>query len=127
MRAAHIKLASGPFLAALNLVRMRYGEQQGQVLVGLNAVFVCRTARPASDSRDFGLDPPGLCQPWSGASWHTNRRGRNRRHADGRGCHGTRATRTPCVARMASLAERLKTGGVGQKTVDGIVDVRKQE
>ena len=44
---------------------------------------------------------PELCQPWSGASWHTNRRGRNRRHADGRGCNGTRATRTPCVARMA--------------------------
>ena len=31
----------------LNLVRMRYGEQQGQVLVGLHAVFVCRSAEPA--------------------------------------------------------------------------------
>ena len=74
---------------------MRYGEQQGQVLVGLNAVFVCRTARPASDSRDFGLDPPGLCQPWSGASWHSpgagahagppRYRGRGRRRRGGTG------------------------------------------
>ena len=106
----------------LNLVRMRYGEQQGQVLVGLHAVFVCRTAMPASDSRDFGLDPPGLCQPWSGASWHTHRRGRHRRHADGRGGNGTRAPRTPCVARRASLAEGLKTRGAGHKNVGWIVD-----
>ena len=69
----------------------------------------------ARAARDFWLDPLGLCQPWSGASWRTHRRRRHRRHADGRGGNGTRATRTPCVARMASLALRLKTGGAGHK------------
>ena len=60
-------------------------------------------------------------------SWHTNRRGRTRRHADGRGCNGTHATRTPCVARMARLASRLKTEGAASKNVDGIVDDEPEE
>ena len=95
----------------LNLVRMRYGEQQGQVLVGLNAVFVCRTAMPASDSRDFGLDPPGLCQPWSGASWHTHRRGR---HRAARGRTGRqRHTRTEDAVRgeKGESRRRAENGG----------------
>ena len=33
---------------------------------------------------------------------------------------------TPCVARMASLASRLKTGGAGQKYVDWIVDSEQE-